>query len=460
MADFLKSSKSIFQLTVLILILFTFAFVYQGNNIEQPTILRKVSQWTGLGGFGEQWDQQDVTTSTTTELFTSTTTMPALILRRNFDRHYDLGEIHVKRRNTIERVCDKSKHGYYGKSKGSTVAKRLVIDHRHHLVYCAVQKVGSTFLRSLLKIVNSQGVKNIDNRWKSVNKKEPQDLTQFHYFLSSSFKMMFVREPYSRLFSGYTDKLFTVNTFYWKITGTYIKNEILNHGNKSPSTCGHDITFPQFIKYVIESEKTGRHTDRHFTPIYEHCRPCQIPYDFIGKMETFANDSLILLNAWNKRYGINIAFDDFEAETALQRAVSHTGRLYSMRENLEKCMSFYSGMQRIWRDLQIRGILPKSASLPFTESESVNVDRSQLIDALTNAIKGVTDRAGLRQQKREAMIQAYGQVPMKDLIKLREVVRPDCELFGYDVSPDYIFNRTDTSGGTNSFNYFDLWNDN
>ncbi|XP_060076868.1 carbohydrate sulfotransferase 11-like [Ylistrum balloti] len=426
--------------------------IHQGNAIEHLAIFKNVSQWTRRAGFGAHGAQDELTSSAATEQ--STSTVPPLILRRNFQRYYDFGTIHEKRRKHIERVCDKSEDLFYSKPNRLVVGKRLLMDRRHHLVYCAVQKTGSTFLKTILRIVSEQGMKNVDTRWKPVNNINLLgDFTKLHYFLTSSFKIMFVREPYGRLFSGYVDKLFTVNTFYWKITGTYIKNEILNHGNKSPSTCGHDITFPQFIKYVIESQRTGNHANGHFTPIYEHCGPCQISYDFIGKMETFANDSLILLNAWNKRYGINITFDDFEAETALQRAVSHTGRLYSMREKLEKCMSFYSGMQRIWRDLQIRGFLPKSASLPFTESESVNVDMSQLIDALTKVMKGVTDLAVLRQQKREAMIQAYGQVPMKDLIKLREIVRPDCELFGYDVSPDFIFNRRHNSGKTNSFNY-------
>ncbi|XP_069101577.1 carbohydrate sulfotransferase 11-like [Argopecten irradians] len=429
----------------------------EGSTIHQPAILRTVSQWSSRAGLVEYRARTDTTSSTTNEPRTTTSTVPPLILRRNFHKHYDFGEIHKKRKNTIERVCDRSQHGYYGKSKGSKVAKQLVIDHRHHLVYCAVQKVGSTFLRSLLRIVSNDGDRNVDTRWRNIknNKKEIEDFTEFHYFLTSSFKMMFTREPYSRLFSGYVDKLLTVNTMYWKLTGTYIKNKILKPNKKPPTLCGHDITFPQFIKYVIESERTGEHTDRHFTPIYEHCRPCQIPYDFIGKMETFANDSLILLNAWNKRYGINITFDDFEAETALQRAISHTSRLYSMRTKLEKCTTFHAGMQRIWRDMQIRGILPKSAELPFTASESVNVNRTQLINVLTKTIQSATDRAALRQQKKESLIQAYRQVPIEDLIKLREVVRPDCELFGYNVSPDYIFNRSE-SRDTSSFNYFEF----
>ncbi|OWF55452.1 carbohydrate sulfotransferase 8-like isoform X1 [Mizuhopecten yessoensis] len=456
MAYFLKSHKSKLKVTVLILIMITMAVMYEGDTIHRPAILRKVSQWSSRAGFGQYWALDETTTSTSTSIEPSSSTAPPLILRRNFQKHYNFGELHEDRRRTLEHVCDRSTHGYYGKSKGSIVAKSLVIDQKHHLVYCPVQKTGSTFLQSLMRRVDRDGVKNVDTRSMMSNKEKDTDLTEFHYMLSSSFKMMFTREPYSRLFSGYVDKLFTVNTLYWKDTGTYIKNNILKPESKRPTKCGHGITFPQFIKYVIESERTGVHTDRHFTPIYEHCRPCQIPYDFIGKMETFANDSLILLNAWNKRYGINITYDDFEVDTALQRAISHTGRLYSMRKDMEQCISFHSGMQKIWMTLQIRGILSKQSRLPFTESEAAGVNRTQLTDAWTKAFKSETDRAATRKQKMEALVEAYRQVPMEDLVKLREVVRPDCELFGYNVSPDYIFNRSDSSYASSSFRYFDI----
>ncbi|OWF55797.1 carbohydrate sulfotransferase 9-like [Mizuhopecten yessoensis] len=432
------------------LVLIWLVVLHVGNFLSRPDRLRRMPHWSNFGRTGERMVVDEPLLNTATE--------PPLILGRNFHHmQYGLSEEHEKRRNTIERVCDKSTHGYYGRSDGSKLAKKLVIDHRHRIVYCAVQKTGSTFLRSLLGIVKTSEKSDLDSRWIHNKRKNMTDLTNFHYILTKSCKMMFTRDPYQRLFSGYVDKLFTVNTMYWKTTGTYIKNKLLNRDQEPQTHCGHGITFPQFINYIIESEKTGVHTDPHFTPIYEHCRPCQISYDFIGKMETFTNDSLTLLNAWNKLYGINVTYDDFEAETALSRAIGHTGRLYNMRNGLEKCISFYSGMQRIWKDLQIRGILTKRAKLPFTESEANNVNRTQLVDILTKAIqKSSMDRTALRQQQTEAMIQAYRQVPVKDLLRLREVVRPDCELFGYEVAPNYIFNRRDSSHKLSSFKYFKI----
>ncbi|XP_069142358.1 carbohydrate sulfotransferase 8-like [Argopecten irradians] len=432
-------------LTMLVVIVC--AFLYQGYYVGQSSRSTKLSVTTVL-------TRRDGTPDDDGLLNTD---QQPLILRRNFHKYYGLGEIYRQRKVAIEDACDKSKHGYFGNSEGAKVAKRLVIDRRRHLVYCPVQKVGSTFLRSLLRNVNKKGKDKLDNRKMREKHKNSTDVTDFHYILTSSFKMMFTRDPYTRLFSGYIDKLFTVNTMYWHIIGTYIKNTLLQSDNATRTHCGHGITFPQFIKYVITSQKSGVHTDGHFTPIYEHCRPCQISYDFIGKMETFSNDTLTLLNAWNKRYGANITYGDFEVETASVRIRGQIGRLYSMRKGFEKCVSFYSAMQRIWKDLQIRGFLTKMVELPFSRAEAENISVEEMQDAVTKAVaESSIDRTELHRQQLEAMTLAYSNVPMRDLLELREIVRPDCELFGYDVSPDFIFNRKDRSDALTTFKYFDI----
>ena len=71
-------------------------------------------------------------------------------------------------------------------------------------------------------------------------------------------------------------------------------------------------------------------------------RPCQIPYDFIGKFESFKKDISFLIDVWYKGYGTNITFDDFEAKTAETLAKSQSKRLFQMRAELQFCMSFYN----------------------------------------------------------------------------------------------------------------------
>jgi hypothetical protein len=42
---------------------------------------------------------------------------------------------------------------------------------------------------------------------------------------------MFVRDPHSRILSGYVDKLYCPNTLYWKVTGRYVVSDIRENGD-------------------------------------------------------------------------------------------------------------------------------------------------------------------------------------------------------------------------------------
>ena len=50
---------------------------------------------------------------------------------------------------------------------------------------------------------------------------------KLHSVIQNSDKFMFVRDPYSRVLSGYVDKLFSPNTMYQKhITCAFVVSEI------------------------------------------------------------------------------------------------------------------------------------------------------------------------------------------------------------------------------------------
>ena len=54
---------------------------------------------------------------------------------------------------------------------------------------------------------------------------------------------------------------------------------------------GHDVTFSEFIKYVLNAKEIEHgKVDRHWTSYTDLCHPCSAGYDFIGKYETFNED--------------------------------------------------------------------------------------------------------------------------------------------------------------------------
>lgn len=99
------------------------------------------------------------------------------------------------------------------------------MDRDHHLVYCPIEKVGSSFWKRVFSILKHRGTtkRQLDSnisvfnlsgvgihRKGKLDKLEPKSLLSQHYDLVQSFKaFLFVRDPYERLFSGYIDKFFT-----------------------------------------------------------------------------------------------------------------------------------------------------------------------------------------------------------------------------------------------------------
>ena len=65
---------------------------------------------------------------------------------------------------------------------------------------------------------------------------------------------------------------------------------------------GDDITFPEFIEYIVDSGKYKGFFDEHWRPMYQLAYPCIINYDFIGKFETLHDDITYVLQ---KAYGLD-----------------------------------------------------------------------------------------------------------------------------------------------------------
>jgi hypothetical protein len=114
-------------------------------------------------------------------------------------------------------------------------------------------------------------------------------------------KFIFVRHPYERLVSAYRDKLAGDNIFYRKAIGREIIQKYRKHASQLSLQNGHDVTFPEFVNFIVHQWKDGRELlDIHWRPIVDLCLPCAMHYDFIGKFETLNQDVEFLLQKLNK----------------------------------------------------------------------------------------------------------------------------------------------------------------
>ena len=94
------------------------------------------------------------------------------------------------------------------------------------------------------------------------------------------------RDPYSRLFSAFIDKMF-LPLMYGTAVGIVQRQRTYQ---KRKSSCANDITFEEFLSDIVDSASKGKSLDRHWTPTFSLCKPCDVNPLSIVKQETFSAD--------------------------------------------------------------------------------------------------------------------------------------------------------------------------
>ena len=280
------------------------------------------------------------------------------------------------------------------------------------------------------------------------------DLSKSTYArLAESFSFMFVREPYSRLFSAYENKLYLPNKF-WTQLGIDIINRVRNP--RTSVDTGHDVTFSEMIQYVVIKHNFGESLNQHLEPMHERCNPCMVKFDFIGKLETmgkdieFLGDHLQDSGVIERLTTYNNA-EHIETEIRNNQWSGPVSKLYTILNTKQTNISINNLFLRTWSSYHIRGVILKQYEMPFVDN-LMEITEQRYSAALTAAIEQSRDHKDeLKLQKHEALVQAYRTVPLNLMHELRTFVKHDCQLFGYEEMPDKLFSRNSTPG--NVFNY-------
>lgn len=324
---------------------------------------------------------------------------------------------------------------------------RSLLNQNHKLLYCRVNKCASTFMLGLLENVLSCGRACLREQKETVQLL-PFD-SQF-LLLQNAYSFMFVREPYGRFFSYYANRLYLPKD-QWPTTGSVIIKKYRQRPTAVSLKYGYDVSYSEFVAYVIDGYYSDDKENEHVRPMHFNCNPCQLTYDFIGKLETFPSDLKYLLKQWEYL----IVTDTVPDEVIRAQLAKY---LYRPVDNLFQALRAFKGspipvynlLVRTWTYYQIRSKVSKTIPMPFSKAKAGEVTKDQYIEKLAKAIEESKGIPGLKEQKTEAMRQAYSSVPKHLLYKLQDVVRTDCELFGYDIEPDDVF-HPDYNG---DFDYF------
>lgn len=324
----------------------------------------------------------------------------------------------------------------------------ITTNAEYNLLFCPMCKLASTYWTKFFKMLEVyKSNKSINSPFdipigiaKPTRERLQLDSGTIVTKYSNYYKFMFVRNPYTRIISAYVDKIFAPNPTFWRHPGTAIIKTFRDK-DKIRHVCGSDTTFEEYVRSIIFNHRKlyeqGR-TDCHDESFTGACHPCELQLDFIGKMEKFSLDSNFLLKKLNlsrtidtlNKHGKSLADTDAVMDTVLSP--------FRWKNEITSCVPWIEALKRMWRKLQIRGLIGKQ-QLPLTNEQANNINQQEFLDLIMKTQKE-TPYSERKKQQKEALIEIYSQVDMKYLKELRISYKNDFDFFEYDSTPSYIFN--------------------
>ena len=282
-----------------------------------------------------------------------------------------------------------------------------------HLSYCVVRHEMNDIWRDVFHVLRNMNNKSVNygdllghyDRPPSIREKVPfKSITR-----RRSETILYVRNPYYRLFAAYYDR------FY-----------VLHH------SC-EPIGFQEYLDRIISGVKLHLNWGTvMMPPLVPLCALCDIrPFEIV-KEETFLKDITHMFG----RLKLNATIQNTLRSLLENPKLFMTAILHSKikLQFLETCPELrFELLERLWQSLQNMGLI--SASLPHpTTLRSIDVSRniSAFVDAVlsANKIAPMTDEERITQ-RRKALTDAYADIKEETIEYIQEAFRYDFDMFGY-----------------------------
>lgn len=251
--------------------------------------------------------------------------------------------------------------------------------------------------------------------------------------LVGDLRFMFVRDPYSRLWSAYVDKFLLID--YWRTAGKAIVS--LRKKKDNMTKCARDISFKEFVEFV-STRQSGAVLNEHWKPIQYQCSPCLYHPHVIGKIETFSQDSRYVLQLMNSSW----ILDSYDHEHHIYQEMSMliTYNFHVLKSShYTNCTNATDLSRRLWKTFQINGYLPMETDFPDPGPAGINASRFQTLAFEAYRTRPSKSPAEWREQRVKAMQDAFKDISTETLQKIKNIYKIDFELFGYDPEPAFIF---------------------
>ncbi|KAL4216279.1 hypothetical protein ACF0H5_024004 [Mactra antiquata] len=307
---------------------------------------------------------------------------------------------------------------------------------QYNFALCKVPKCGSTFWTQTFGVL-TKGTQRAENVFTMKRTKVHGTSRSFFTGLSkikNSPTVLVSRDPYSRLYSAYVDKVFLM----LQPTLSCAVRTALNKKTESTvrGKCPTDVTFEEFLKFVVKTVLAGKSLNIHYAPIESFCQPCKVKAMYLLKQESFATDAVEILKdigvEKKKLNVINSALHEHRIEYTIPGIVKTAyGRLLGGKNRMTGLLL----AQKLWKSFQIQGYIPDSIDLP-SSSENAYTKVDYFIHVVMETIekhKLSSDESKTLRQKH--LVNAYKGIEKDIIERIRQIYEVDIALFGYDVYP-------------------------
>ncbi|XP_061173411.1 carbohydrate sulfotransferase 9-like [Saccostrea echinata] len=342
-----------------------------------------------------------------------------------------------KRKNKLRALCGVNFTLEQYSFNFSQVTERYYIDKKAKLSYCKVPKAGSSLWTQIFMILRTEPQQNSY----MINKIVEESRNKLHgykpFFSSmptvgnSTSSVIMSRNPYSRLFSAYIDKIYLMDKFK-------ISRIISMQNGKPKSVCGYNVTFQEFLDYVVSQASNGYNINRHWAPVYLLCRPCDVRYDVISKIETLTEDLHFIFNhsqvsRSTKDIILNVTKYKADLFGVLNTYLSHWNK------HRVECPILKEYLLKIWTALKYQGELKHDLPFPTNAFSSVltkNPDMKVIVnDFVEYVTKNRPTSEERRAQRRRALTEAYKGIRKSTIDRVQKLYQLDFLLFQYELTP-------------------------
>ncbi|KAL8618749.1 hypothetical protein ACOMHN_015159 [Nucella lapillus] len=341
--------------------------------------------------------------------------------------------VYIQRRQESEAWCRQM-----GSGQGRGVHMWV---HYNHTAYCILPKVGCTFWKNVFRYLHGDTGGNYPSPFhipRIYTHNGPMRSMRIYHsraqakFLKDQFRFMFVREPYSRLFSAYVDKFLLPD--FWTSVGRHIAKL---RANKANLACGRDISFREFLDYVVNHRPAQ--LNNHWKPMYQLCNPCLFRPHVIGKIETFTKDVKYVLRVMNSSWMLGLHSSHEHVLQEMDMITKYNFAIWKRKRRIRNCASRLQLSRLLWKAFQINGYLPSDKPFPSRLMDGLNT--RQFISLVHDTYQQATNNrsSDWLKQKERMMSQAYRDISSDTLDKLKRIYKYDFLMFHYDPEPAIIF---------------------